>query len=149
MVKRPWPGRTRSRTAQRPGPGSPDATAPYPTRGPERPDGGPRTDAGRARRTTPKPVLLLAVLGLVLVAGGCGASPDEVDPGCREVRASADALAAEITSLGAQVEAGTAPNDGTLQEREQEWAELVLGDRQCFSAERVAVALTVLQPAQG
>ena len=98
------------------------------------------------RRMVRAPVVALAALSLTLA--GCGSGSEGSDPECQDVRSSVDRLAEEITALGAEVQVGTAP-DETLQQQERRWAELVLGDRSCFSAERVAVALTVLQALDG
>ena len=91
----------------------------------------------------------LAVAGLCLVLAGCGSDPAPGDAACGEVRASADALATEITEFGEQIVAGTVTDDGTLLEKKRAWASLVLDDSDCFSAERVAVATTLLVPPDG
>ena len=73
---------------------------------------------------------------------------EHVAPLAASVSSDAE-LTSALAALGADIEAGTAQDDGTLKQREQAWAELVLGDRECFSAERVAVALTLAEPAAG
>jgi hypothetical protein len=51
--------------------------------------------------------------------------------------------------LGREIEAGSTTDQGALAVQERAWANLVLGNTQCFSAEKVAVAQTVLQARQG
>jgi hypothetical protein len=90
----------------------------------------------------------LASLSIIAVAG-CGTAQETTGVECVDARSGADGLVEEINALRDELEAGTAADAGELESKERAWAVLVLSDSECFSAEQVAVARTVLQALSG
>lgn len=74
----------------------------------------------------------------VLLLPGCSTT-QEFPEACREVRAEEQALRVQATAAE-----GAPEPDRVAAERR--WAELIVGEPDCFSAERVVIARTVLQP---
>jgi hypothetical protein len=99
----------------------------------------------RARRGG-RAVAGMAWLGLALaVLTGCGSATQSPSAECADVVRSEAEYAEEIGALSEDITDGTVTDDGTLALRKRAWADVVLGEPECFSAEKVAIALTVLQ----
>lgn len=101
------------------------------------------------RRYRPFRVLLAgsAALGAAVALTACSPAREAADAACTDVVNSEAGYSREIVALGKAIEEGTSTDHGTLTQLERAWADLVLGDAQCFSAEKVVVARTLQQAA--
>jgi hypothetical protein len=90
----------------------------------------------------------LAALGVSLALAGCGSGQGPPDESCAPIGEREAEYRDVIMSLGKAIEAGATTDREALAVQERAWANLVLGHTQCFPAEKVAVAQTLLTTTQ-
>lgn len=86
---------------------------------------------------------MAAVLAFGIVLSGC-AAVDEASGHCSDLRDTGYEMRDEMTALADEIKAGK-PDTGLLELKQRTWANLVLGDPECFPEDNVAGAKTVIE----